>query len=148
VDSRNAMPDAKTARALHAVSRGLGRLGRESARTGEITPQQAEALQLIAERGAVSTSSLATTLGIDPSTASRNLAGLQRAGLVVRRRGTEDGRQRDVHLTPRGKRMVDAVSADRSHAYSSLLERIPRQERQLVVTALEVLARVLDGEGS
>jgi hypothetical protein len=43
--------------------------------------------------------------------------------------------------------MVDAVSADRSHAYTTLLERIPRTERQLVVTALEVLARVLDGEG-
>ncbi len=141
------MPDTKTARALHAVSRGLGRLGRESAKTEDITLQQAEALQLIAERGAVSTSSLATTLGIEPSTASRNLAGLQRAGMVVRRRAAADGRQRDVHLTPRGKRMVDAVTADQSHAYSALLERIPRPERQLVLTALEVLARALDAEG-
>src|SRR3954447_18105138 len=63
------------ARALLAVARGLGRIARERARAGGVTPQQAETLQLIAERGALSTSTLATLLGIDPSTASRNLSG-------------------------------------------------------------------------
>jgi len=75
------MADSKTARTLQVLARGLGRLGRERARAaGDITPQQAEALQLIAERGVLSTSALALLLGIDPSTASRNLAGLERGG--------------------------------------------------------------------
>jgi DNA-binding MarR family transcriptional regulator len=142
------MADLKTARALQLVARALGRLGRERARTEEVTPQQAEALQLISERGGLSTSSLALVLGIDPSTASRNLAGLERAGFVVRRRGTEDGRQCDVRLTPRGKRTADAVSTEWTLVYSSLLDRIPRTERQRVADALEMLARVLDGEES
>src|SRR5258708_13304464 len=88
------------ARAVHVVARALGRLSRERARAGDVTPQQAETLQLIAERGAVSTSSLAMMLGIDPSTASRNLAGLERAGFVSRKKGANDGRQTDVRLTP------------------------------------------------
>ncbi len=143
------MTDAKTARALQAVARSLGRLGRERARgAGDVTPQQAEALALIAERGAMSTTSLATMLGIDPSTASRNLAGLERAGYVVRKRGTEDGRQTDVRLTPRGKRTAEAVISEWTFAYSTLLERLPRPERQRVVDALELLARVLDGHGA
>ena len=71
------------ARAAHVVARGLGRIGRERARAGDVTPQQAETIQLIAERGSVSTSLLATLLGIDPSTASRNLAGLERAGYIT-----------------------------------------------------------------
>jgi DNA-binding MarR family transcriptional regulator len=142
------MPDVKTARALQLIARALGRLGRDRARTEEVTPQQAEALQLIAEHGALSTSSLALVLGIDPSTASRNLAGLERAGFVVRRRGTEDGRQTDVRLTPRGKRTADAVSTELTLAYCALLDRIPRQERQHVVDALEMLARVVEGGGT
>jgi DNA-binding MarR family transcriptional regulator len=140
------MADSKTARALQVVARALGRLGRERARAGDVTPQQADALQVIAERGGMSTSSLAVLLGIDPSTASRNLAGLERAGFIVRKRGTEDGRQTDVRLTPRGKRTAEAVSIDWSGAYTTLLERIPRPERQRVAEALELLARVLDGD--
>jgi len=142
------MADLKTARALQMVARALSRIGRERARSGDITPQQAEALQLIAERGAISTSSLAIVLGIDPSTASRNLAGLERAGFIVRKRGAEDGRQTDVRLTPRGKRIADAVSIDWTVAYTSLLDRIPRPERQRVAETLEMLARVLDGEAA
>jgi DNA-binding MarR family transcriptional regulator len=142
------MADLKTGRSLQTVARALSRIGRERARSGDITPQQAEALQLIAERGAISTSSLAVVLGIDPSTASRNLAGLERAGFILRKRGAEDGRQTDVRLTPRGKRVADAVSTDWTLAYSTLLDRIPRPERQRVVDALEMLARILDGESS
>jgi DNA-binding MarR family transcriptional regulator len=142
------MADQKTARALQVVARALGRIGRERARTGDITPQQAEALQLISERGAISTSSLADVLGIDPSTASRNLAGLERAGFIVRKRGAEDGRQTDVRLTPRGKRTAEAVSTEWTLAYASLLDRIPRPERQRIADALDMLARVLDGESA
>jgi DNA-binding MarR family transcriptional regulator len=140
------LADLKTARALQVVARALGRVGRERARAGDVTPQQAEALQLVAERGAMSTSTLALMLGIDPSTASRNLAGLERAGYIVRKRGTEDGRQTDVRLTPRGKRTADAVSTEWTHAYSTLLERIPRGERQRITDALDALARLLDGD--
>ncbi len=116
------MADPKTARALQLAARALGRLGRDFAREGDVTPQQAETLQLIVERGTLSTSSLAALLGIDPSTASRNLAGLERAGFIVRRRGTDDGRQTDVRLTPRGRRIADAVAARWATASASLLE--------------------------
>ena len=136
------------ARALQIVARGVGRISRERARSGEVTPQQAETLQVIAERGAVSTSSLATMLGIDPSTASRNLAGLEKAGFITRKKGTDDGRQTDVRLTPRGKRAADTSASGSSQAFAALLERVGRADRQKVTDALEALARVLDGEAA
>jgi DNA-binding MarR family transcriptional regulator len=142
------MGEIKTARALQVVARSLGRLGRERARAGDVTPQQAEALQLIADRGAISTSSLADTLGIDPSTASRNLGGLERRGYIVRRRGADDGRQTDVRLTPRGKRTAEAVSVEWATAYALLLERLPRAERQRIADAIEALARALESDGA
>jgi DNA-binding MarR family transcriptional regulator len=143
-----ALADNKTAHALQVVARALGRLGRERARAGDVTPQQAEALQLVAERGAMSTSTLASMLGIDPSTASRNLAGLERGGYILRRRGTDDGRQTDVRLTPRGKRIAEAVSSEWIHAYATLLERVPRSDRQRIAEALDALARLLDGDAA
>lgn len=134
------------ARAVQIVARGLGRISRERARADEVTPQQAETLQLIAERGAVSTSTLAQLLGIDPSTASRNLAGLQKAGLVTRKKASEDGRQTDVRLTPKGKRAADAATVSSSQALSAVLDKINRGERQKVLDALEALAKVMDGD--
>lgn len=134
------------ARAVQVVARGLGRISRERARSTEVTPQQAETLQLIAEKGAISTSALAVMLGIDPSTASRNLAGLERAGFITRKKGTDDGRQTDIRLTPRGKRAADSASSGANAAFAALLDRLPRSDRQRVVDALEVVARVLDGE--
>lgn len=133
------------ARALVAVARGLGRIARERARAGDVTPQQAETLQLIAERGALSTSTLADMLGIDPSTASRNLSGLERSGFIVRQKGSEDGRQTDVRLTPRGRRAAQGVTTGASSAFGSVLDKVPRAERARVIDALEVLARALDG---
>jgi DNA-binding MarR family transcriptional regulator len=132
------------ARAAQVVARGLGRISRERARGGDVTPQQAETLQLIAERGAVSTSLLATLLGIDPSTASRNLAGLERAGYITRRKGADDARQTDVRLTPRGRRTADSVASDALAAMISVLERLPRPERARIVDSLESLARTLE----
>lgn len=140
-----AAPDQERfARAVHLVARGLLRLGRARARAaGDITPQQAETLQIIAERGAVSTSSLATVLGIDPSTASRNLAGLERAGYITRKKGADDGRQTDVRLTPRGKRLADSVTAESHQSYAALMDRVARADRPRVMDALELLARTL-----
>lgn len=138
------MADPKPSRALQLAARALGRFGREFARAGDVTHQQAETLQLVVERGSISTSSLATLLGIDPSTASRNLAGLERCGYIVRRRGADDGRQTDVRLTPRGRRIADAVSARWALAAASLLERAPRAERAKIADALEVLSVALD----
>jgi DNA-binding MarR family transcriptional regulator len=131
------------------VARGLGRLGRERARAAaDITTQQAEALQLIADRGVISTSTLAVWLGIDPSTASRNLAGLEKAGYVSRRRGTVDGRLSDVRLTTRGKRTADTVATGWTTTYALLLGRLSRTDRQRVAEALDLLASLLDGQGA
>jgi DNA-binding MarR family transcriptional regulator len=131
-------------RAAQSFARGLGRMGRDRARAGDVTPQQAETLQLISERGALSTSTLASLLGIDPSTASRNLSGLERAGFVTRKKAPDDGRQTDVRLTPRGRRAAESVTSDAVETLTELMDRVPRADRQRVTDALEILARAVD----
>ncbi len=132
------------ARALLALARGLGRIARERARSGDVTPQQAETLQLIAERGALSTSTLAVMLGIDPSTASRNLSGLERAGLIARQKGSDDGRQTDVRLTARGRKAAQSVGSGASSAFGELFDKVPRGDRAKIIDALESLGKTID----
>lgn len=134
------------ARVVSVVARGLARIGRERARAGDVTPQQAETLQLLSERGAISTSLLATLLGIDPSTASRNLSGLERAGFITRKKGADDGRQTDIRLSPRGKRTADSVGSESTQAFSTVFDRLPRADRAKVLDGLEALARALENE--
>ncbi|MCA9586725.1 MAG: winged helix DNA-binding protein, partial [Myxococcales bacterium] len=76
--------------------------------------------------------------------ASRNLSGLESAGLITRKKGAQDGRQTDVRLTPRGRRAADSVSSAAMSAYGAILERIPRGERARLIDALDTLARSID----
>jgi DNA-binding MarR family transcriptional regulator len=136
------------ARVVQVCSRGFGRVGRVRAEASQIRPQQADALELIEARGVVSTNTFAQLLGIDPSTASRNLAGLGRAGLITRKNSPEDGRQTNIRLTPKGKRIAEKLSDDMVRTFDALLEKVPRADRQRVADALDVLAvAVTAGEG-
>jgi len=51
-----------------------------------------------------------------------------------------------VRLTPRGKRTADAVALEWSQAYTLLLDRVPRGDRQRIAEALDALARLLEGD--
>ncbi len=130
----------RLARALQVVARGLGKVGRERAHTCGVTPQQADALELLDAPNTVSTSSFAHLLGIDPSTASRNLASLQRAGLIARKRDGDDGRQTEVRLTPKGRRVAENLAAETLRVFGVLLDRVPGSERARVTDGLELLA--------
>jgi len=102
-----------------------------------VTPQQAEALQLIGERGVVSRrppwllpgSTRRPPVEISPAS----------SGLLCRQEARrEDGRQTDVRLTQKGKRTAEAVSTERAAAFGSLLDRIPRGRRNASADALDV----------
>ena len=83
-------------------------------------------------------------LGIDSSTASRNLTGLEKAGMVQRKKGTDDGRQNDVRLTPRGKRLADAASSKSVSSLAQVLETLPKAERAKVLEGFEIFARAIE----
>jgi DNA-binding MarR family transcriptional regulator len=68
---------------------------------------------------------------------------LQRAGLIARKRDASDGRQTDVRLTPKGKRVAEAVTADALRAFNALIEQVPRADRQRMSDALDVFARAV-----
>ncbi|APS00083.1 hypothetical protein BCY86_04860 [Pajaroellobacter abortibovis] len=108
-----------------------------------VTPQQVEALQAISAYRALSTSMLAMYIGIDPSTASRNLAGLERAGYVMRKKAKNDARQTEVYLTPRGTRIILRFEEGFSKKLHMVFAQFSGEEQQQILQSLEHLVEIL-----
>jgi len=130
---------------LRRVGRALQRLERERICCGEVTRQQFETLRALEEAGGLTTSEVARRLGIDLSTASRNLAVLEREGCLRRRAGARDARSVVNVVTAKGRRCVESLCCDESSAVELVIGRLPRAEQASVMRALELLAEALDG---
>lgn len=126
------------------VARRLTSIEREQVCCGEITLQQFDTLRSLREAAGMTTSAIAERQGIDLSTASRNLAVLEKHGYLSRARAKADSRQVEHRLTAKGRRCVESLCCDEQAVFDALFSRIPEAERAPVLRALGVLADALD----
>ena len=129
---------------LRRVGRGLLRLERERICCGSVTRQQFDTLRALGEAGGLTTSQVARRLGIDLSTASRNLAVLEREGCIRRRAGA-DARATLNLVSAKGRGCVESLCCEEDTAFGSVLARLPRADHAPVLRALALLADALDG---
>lgn len=115
------------------VSMAIGSLG---AAPVEITLPQHRVLVLLAVDGPQGIGRLAEQMSIDQSNASRLCDRLQRLGLIVRRPSSTDGRAVDVHLTPSGTQVLDAVNTHRHHEVQRVLDGMPQHCVEAATQAL------------
>lgn len=87
---------------------------------------------------------LAESVHSDPSTVSRQVAGLVRAGLVERRPDPEDGRATLLAPTAEGLRVFQANRDRRNCEISAMTERWDEADRVRLVELLERLAGDLE----
>lgn len=94
----------------------------------------------IAAAGDDTISALAERVGLDPSTLSRNLRGLERDGLVEIAMVEKDLRRRAVWLTEAGARRLEAALPVWRRVHESLSEIIdPRAVRKIAAAAAAAL---------
>jgi len=94
----------------------LARVGRRSADTcmsGWLRPRQLIALNLLAERGAMTQHAMGVALSLDPSNVVGLLNELEERGLITRRRDPADRRRHIVELSAVG-------SGELAHTYDRL----------------------------
>lgn len=137
-------PKTEFASALRRLVRGVGRLERDVV-CCDVTLQQFETLRLLAERARLNTD-LAHALGIDLSTASRNLGKLEAAGYVERVAVEGDGRATQNRLTRKGKRCLETLVCDERVVLAALLSRLPAARRDTAVEVLVELAAAVEAE--
>jgi DNA-binding MarR family transcriptional regulator len=128
---------------LVQLARVVSRIERDEVCCGDLTFQQFETLRRIERAPKVTLSSLAVDLQIDQSTASRNLALLERGGYLSKARHEADARSVIVELTRKGRTALSSLSCDERDAFAELHDRIPAAQRASVLAALAVLSEAL-----
>jgi DNA-binding MarR family transcriptional regulator len=108
----------------------------------DVTLSQYRALVVLASRGPQRPSELAEALAVHPSTITRLCDRLVGRRLVRRTESPENRREVVISLTPKGKRLVDAVTVRRRREITEIVSRVPTRERATMVRALHALGDV------
>jgi DNA-binding MarR family transcriptional regulator len=101
---------------------------------------QFRALVIVASRRAVSLGELATSAGLNLSTASRMCDRLVGMNLLHRAEDPANRRQLVLTSTDQGRRIVSRVTRRRRTAIEPMLRKLPKARRALLVDLLEELA--------
>lgn len=109
-----------------------------------ISPAQFFILATIARRPGTQQSALAEALGVTSANVSQLVAKLEDAKLVTR---TERGRAKEVHLTPRGRRLVDRLRPEHDAFLVSRFAALSPGERRTLLSLLEKLLAGDPAEG-
>ncbi|MFI2644026.1 MarR family winged helix-turn-helix transcriptional regulator [Streptomyces sp. NPDC018610] len=113
---------------------------RALARTDDsLTLPQLRALVVLNTCGPVKLVVLAGTLGVNPSTALRMVSRLEALDLVDRRTNPANRREVVLSLTPAGHELVGRVLTHRRAEIRTLVQRLPAEERAVLVPALHAL---------
>jgi DNA-binding MarR family transcriptional regulator len=125
----------------------LLRLTRELRRETEqfgITGRQATLLWLVKGSPGLTLRALAEMEGISPPALSGHIDRLERSGLLVRVRSTEDRRRVGLELTPEGDRLLRSVRERRTAWLAERLGELDADALAAVAAAVEPLRRLLE----
>jgi DNA-binding MarR family transcriptional regulator len=128
------------ARLRFALTRLARTLRRES--HSKLTASQVSALATVEEYGPMRISTLATLEAMDPSVATRVVAGLETLGFFERTGDPEDKRASLVNLSEVGRRELAALWNERTLELDARLERLSAKERAALEAALPALEKL------
>lgn len=106
---------------------------------------EAHALAELARGDGLSQNELAARLRLEKSTVSRLVGQLAARGWIERERDPSDGRAVCLRLTERGAALAGDIAEARRRKFAAVLERIPDDERDQVLRALDVLTEAMRG---
>ncbi|MEX2628120.1 MAG: MarR family winged helix-turn-helix transcriptional regulator [Ilumatobacteraceae bacterium] len=109
-----------------------------------LEPGQMDALDVLLGRQHWRMSELAEALRVDPSTATRTVQRLVKAGLAVRHTSDDDGRVVLVGPSPEGRRRHRTIARRRAAAMARLLAAFETDEREQLADLLERFVGALD----
>lgn len=101
-----------------------------------ITISQFRTLVILSNEGPVNLATLAGLLDVQPSTIGRMVDRLVGAGLIDRRPHPASRRELVAELTPRGRKVVQKVTANRRNELARVVEKMPERERRGLLRAL------------
>jgi DNA-binding MarR family transcriptional regulator len=132
---------------LRPVLLHLNRYLRREAHAEGITGGQASLLAQIRSHPVLGVRDLAAREGVSAPAMTRYLDRMEKAGLVVRTRSTEDARRIRLVLTPKGVRALRSIRRRRTAWLAERLEGLSSTELAAVDRAIESLSRLVEDDG-
>src|SRR6266446_5096414 len=132
----------ETADRLHSAAIHLLRRLRVRDRESGVGPAQLSALSVLVFGGPRSLGELADAEQVRLPTMSRIVAGLERAGLVKRRK-TEDGRRVRLDASAKGAKILQKGRKRRVESLAKALYLLSEREQKQLVELAELLQRVV-----
>jgi DNA-binding MarR family transcriptional regulator len=145
VDTASGALDSETelaARLRLAVLRLSRRLRQQVA--GGVTSTQVSALATVERLGTPTLGELAASEQVRPPSMTRNVVGLEAAGLVRRRVDDDDRRVARVMLTAEGRRVLQRSRSLRTAFLARRLRRLSESERQSLGDLVRLLEKLVD----
>jgi DNA-binding MarR family transcriptional regulator len=121
--------------AMHRLLRGL-----RKADVAAPHPTQLIVLALLARHGPLRVGELAARIPCSQPTATTTVAGLQKAGLVIREVDPADGRAARVLITEVGRDTVRSVAQREAEALAVLLSTVDEEDLSLLRAAIPLLS--------
>lgn len=110
----------------------------------QITGPQLGCLLAIKQHGALTTSRLAHTVFLSPSTVVGIVDRLEEKGLVARLRDTRDRRQVHIDLTEAGSRLAEGAPSPLQETLANGLRDLPALELVSITLALDKLVNLME----
>jgi DNA-binding MarR family transcriptional regulator len=89
-----------------------------------LKPLQFTLLLMVAENPGASQSSVCEALGMQKANCVPTMSELERRGYIIRRKSTQDARSYELHITNKGKRILQRAGEVQSLHEQRLIERI------------------------
>jgi DNA-binding MarR family transcriptional regulator len=140
---RQAIDKVALYRALARLARRYQFRSRDEVCCYGLTVSQCYALQALSEVGVLTSSELASHLGLDLSTTTRLVDRLTRKKLASRRRKAADTRVREVEITEAGRRLTAKIEKEFAHLLAQALHDLPPAVRQALPEAIQRLTAAL-----
>jgi len=108
----------------------------------ELRPLQFTLLLMVAENPGASQSGVCEALGIQKANSVPTMSELERRGLIQRKKSTSDARIYQLHLTAKGRRMLQRAGEVQSSHEQRLIERIGLDGRDQLLRLLGKLTDI------
>ena len=101
-----------------------------------LRPLEFTLLMMVAENPGASQSGVCDALGIQKANCVPTMSELERRGLIIRRKSTSDARSYELHITNKGKRILQRAGELQSSHEQKLIDRIGPEGREQLLRLL------------
>ncbi|QQA43812.1 MarR family winged helix-turn-helix transcriptional regulator [Pelagovum pacificum] len=130
--------------ALRRILRATEQFGRDLATSAGLTAVQFRVLQIVAEKGSCTATTIAAQMHVSQATVTSLVDKLVRHGMVERERSSTDRRQINITATPAGRAVLSDAPDALQQRYVRKFESLEDWEQAQLVATLERVAAMLD----